>query len=80
MAAELSTEDQWIPTSFLTPKPEHQCQEEESPPNLAVKITEDSIQVRQRIAGIPGIPLRGPTHGLTYYGLTRHNSGTVAAA
>lgn len=42
----------------LAPQPRDQCQEEESPQHPAVKISGDSLQVRSKVAGNPGILLK----------------------
>lgn len=41
------------------PSPEHQLSEEESPQHLVVTISGDSPQVSQKVAGNPGIRLKG---------------------
>lgn len=41
------------------PSPEHQFQEEDFPQHLAVKISREPVQLRQRAAGSPGALLKG---------------------
>lgn len=47
------------------PSPDHEHWEEESPEHVTVKSNTDSVQVRRRAAAVPGILLKGPTHGIT---------------
>lgn len=48
------------------PSPDYQCQEEESPQYLGVKVSRDSVWVKWRAAGVPSIPLKQPKHRLTH--------------
>lgn len=47
-----------------SPSLDHQWREEKSPKHLAVKISGDSVQVRQRAAGFPGVLLKDLCIGL----------------
>ena len=59
--------------------PDHLCQEEESPQHAAMKISKNSIWVRQRCWS-PRHPLKGPTHSLTSWWMYSLSSSTRQAA